>query len=39
MKKNLIITLMAITSLAANAQTPAWINNVKVSGFGMLQYQ
>lgn len=39
MKKNLIITLMAITSLAANAQTPVWINNVKVSGFGMLQYQ
>lgn len=45
MKKLMITALMAVTTLTAGAQEkktielPAWLNNVKFSGYGMVQYQ
>ncbi|MBQ8047093.1 MAG: porin [Prevotella sp.] len=42
MRKRLIMLLMVSASLATQAQeksVPAWINNVKLSGYGMVQYQ
>lgn len=45
MKKEIVMMLMAVTSLTANAQKkqaielPSWLSNVKLSGYGMLQYQ
>ena len=44
MKRLMSLALMAI-ALTANAQekttveVPQWVNNIKVSGYGMLQYQ
>ena len=44
MKKLFLLSLMAL-ALTANAQetttveVPAWVKNIKVSGYGMLQYQ
>ncbi|MCR5131710.1 MAG: OprO/OprP family phosphate-selective porin [Prevotella sp.] len=43
--KKIMIALLAAMTLTANAQekksieVPAWINNVKFSGYGMVQYQ
>ena len=45
MKKIMMIALMTAMTLAASAQEkkhielPAWLNNVKFSGYGMVQYQ
>lgn len=41
MKKLFLSAAMAVMALAANAQEakPSWINNVKLSGYGMTQYQ
>lgn len=41
MKKFFLSAAMAVMALAANAQEskPSWINNVKLSGYGMTQYQ
>lgn len=45
MKKIMMIALLVATTLAASAQEkktielPAWVNNVKFSGYGMVQYQ
>lgn len=42
MRKLMILAFVALTAMAANAQekkAPTWINNVKLSGYGMLQYQ
>jgi len=42
MKKIITATLLAATVMTAGAQekkSPAWISNVKLSGYGMLQYQ
>ncbi|MBQ9533310.1 MAG: porin [Prevotella sp.] len=42
MKKMTMMALAAMMSLVANAQetkSPSWINNVKLSGYGMVQYQ
>ena len=50
MKRTLIMALMALTLMGAQAQEkkedgkggiklPAWINQLKLSGYGMLQYQ
>ena len=45
MKKIMMIALMTAMTLAASAQEkktielPAWLNNVKLSGYGMVQYQ
>ena len=45
MKKSIILALMAVASLSASAQQkqtieiPAWLSNVKLSGYGMTQYQ
>lgn len=45
MKKSIILALMAVASLSASAQKkqtieiPAWLSNVKLSGYGMTQYQ
>lgn len=45
MKKQFMLALMAIFTATASAQEkktielPSWLNNVKLSGFGMLQYQ
>ena len=45
MKKIMMIVLLAVTTMAASAQEkktielPAWLNNVKFSGYGMVQYQ
>ncbi|GAB6981907.1 porin [Prevotella dentasini] len=39
MKKLLLATAVIFSSLTATAQTPKWINNVKLSGFGIVQYQ
>lgn len=41
MKKNLLLTAaLALSTLTASAQSvvPKWINNVKLSGFGIVQY-
>ena len=41
----MMIVLLAVTTMAASAQEkktielPAWLNNVKFSGYGMVQYQ
>lgn len=42
MKKIITATLLAATVMTAGAQekkSPAWISNVRLSGYGMLQYQ
>lgn len=39
MKKILTTAALAVIATAAVAQTPKWINNVKISGYGMVQYQ
>ena len=45
MKKGIIMALMAVASLTASAQKkqvielPSWLSDVKLSGYGMLQYQ
>lgn len=42
MRQLIIATLLALTCLGASAQekkAPAWINNVKLSGYGIIQYQ
>ena len=45
MKKGIILALMALTAVSASAQKkqtieiPAWLSNVKLSGYGMTQYQ
>ena len=45
MKKILTTALLALITLGAGAQEkktielPAWLNNVKFSGYGMVQYQ
>ena len=45
MKKNIIMALMAVASVSASAQQkqiieiPSWLSNVKLSGYGMTQYQ
>lgn len=45
MKKEIIMALMAVASLTASAQKkqvielPSWLSDVKLSGYGMLQYQ
>ena len=41
MKRNILAALLALTSVFAGAQEKKvpWINNVKFSGYGMLQYQ
>ena len=45
MKKSIAVALMAMVVSIAGAQEkktiqlPAWLNNVKLSGYGMLQYQ
>ena len=45
MKKSIILALMAVASVSASAQQkqtieiPSWLSNVKLSGYGMTQYQ
>ena len=45
MKKGIIMALMALTAVSASAQKkqtielPSWLSDVKLSGYGMLQYQ
>jgi hypothetical protein len=42
MKKMILMATVLLSTLSANAQdtkTPAWINNVKLSGYGMFQYR
>lgn len=42
MKQTIIAALLAMTAIGASAQekkTPSWINNVKLSGYGIIQYQ
>ena len=45
MKKTIIMALMAAVSVSASAQQkqtieiPSWLSNVKLSGYGMTQYQ
>lgn len=45
MKKTIIMALMAVASVSANAQQkqtieiPSWLSNVKLSGYGITQYQ
>lgn len=39
MKHYLLAGLMALGFASAKAQTPKWINNVKLSGYGIGQYQ
>jgi len=45
MKKTIIMALMAVASVSASAQQkqtieiPSWLSNVKLSGYGMTQYQ
>lgn len=41
MKKGMMMALVALVSMAAHAQEKkvSWINNVKLSGYGIVQYQ
>lgn len=45
MKKTIIMALMAVASVSASAhqkqtiEIPSWLSNVKLSGYGMTQYQ
>ena len=45
MKKEMIVALMALTTIGAGAQKkqvvelPSWLTDVKLSGYGMVQYQ
>jgi hypothetical protein len=40
MKKFFIITALMLSAVVAKAQeSPKWINNVKLSGYGIMQYQ
>ena len=45
MKKTIIMALMAVASVSASAQQkqtieiPSWLSNVKLSGYGITQYQ
>ena len=40
MRKTIILSAMMLCSLLGKAQeAPKWINNVKLSGFGIVQYQ
>ena len=39
MKKFFMVAAMALTISNASAQTAKWVNNVKLSGFGIAQYQ
>ena len=45
MKKTIIMALMAVASVSASSQQkqtieiPSWLSNVKLSGYGMTQYQ
>ena len=45
MKKGIILALMALTAVSTSAQKkqtielPSWLSNVKLSGYGMIQYQ
>ena len=45
MKKGIILALMALTTVSVSAQKkqtielPSWLSNVKLSGYGMIQYQ
>ena len=45
MKKGIILALIALTTVSASAQKkqtielPSWLSNVKLSGYGMTQYQ
>lgn len=40
MKKYFVMAALAVSTLTASAQSvvPKWINNVKLSGFGIVQY-
>ena len=38
-KKSLCIALLALTTLSSSAQKKEWFHNVKLSGYGMTQYQ
>ncbi len=38
MKKNIVMAALALSTLTASAQQVKWINNVKLSGFGIVQY-
>lgn len=39
MRKLLTTLMLAAMTMTAGAQTPKWINNVKFTGYGMVQYQ
>lgn len=39
MRKTIILTAMVLCSVFGKAQIPKWINNVKLSGYGIVQYQ
>ncbi len=39
MKKFFVMTAMALGWLNTQADTPKWINNIKLSGYGIAQYQ
>lgn len=39
MRKTIILTAIVLCSAFGHAQTQKWINNVKLSGFGIVQYQ
>jgi phosphate-selective porin O and P family protein len=39
MRKTIILTAIVLCSAFGHAQTQKWINNVKLSGFGIMQYQ
>ena len=39
MRKTILLTAMVLCSAFGYTQTPKWINNVRLSGFGIVQYQ
>lgn len=39
MRKTILLAATLLCTMMSNAETPKWINNVKLSGFGIAQYQ
>ena len=39
MKKTLFAVLIALSALSGSAQQKEWFSNVRLSGYGMAQYQ
>ena len=37
--KNILASMLLLATLSAQAETPEWVKSIKLSGYGMTQYQ